>query len=183
MSILHLTTLLLPLLLVLQPDRKAVNSYRVTLESIQVVKAAEAGNDKELYGKIWAGVFCTGSNQQQGSSLDSRERSFILFERKEENYVRVPEGRALLLNKSLTFDTSDCPEGNLVVEVQLNDVLESTLERLGNLTGNDGAGLGCPSEKLLVYFKEIKKNTPLRKTLHCYNRSVHIQLTFSISQV
>lgn len=179
----YLKALVIPLLCLLQPNPSTLNTYQVTLESIKVVKAGEAGNDKELYGSIWAGAFCAGQNQQPGNSLDTRERSFVLFERKAENYVRVHEGQALYINKSLTFDASDCPGGNLAVQVQLNDVVESTLEKLGNLTGNDGAGVGCPSEKLIVYFNEVKKNIPLRKTLNCYNRSVHMQLTFIISQV
>lgn len=178
MIIVLIHSILLQSLLELKIVDQEVKSYRIVLESIRVVKAAETGNDKELYGKVWAGAFCSGSNQQQGNSLDTREKSLVLFERTASHYVRVKEGQPLQINKALTFDFPQCPtnQANIALYINLKDVVEFPLETLGTLSGSDGSGAGCPLEIVRLYIGDIK--VPLHREIFCYERGAVIKLTF-----
>ncbi|MFN3378102.1 MAG: hypothetical protein ACK41O_01535 [Runella zeae] len=143
-------------------------SYRVTLERISLLKSEAQNHEENLFGSIWAGAYCNSNEGQSGNSFDSRERTLKLFERSPTDFVRVKEGGTIVINKSLIFDIPNC-NGN-----QANITLTASLsEQNGNRK--------YTTERLRVYLSEI--NGILKRTINCYNRGSHFQLTFVISNV
>ncbi|MCP1384496.1 hypothetical protein [Runella salmonicolor] len=147
---------------------RSIRSYRVTLEKITLSKSEGSENHENLFGTVWAGAFCNSNENQVGASFDSRERTLKLFDRTSENYIRLHENRELLLNHSLVFDIPPCGgnQANLTLTASLN---------------NQNLGRKYTTEQQRVYLSEIRG--PTRRTIHCYERDGHVQLSFLITQL
>ncbi|MEZ4904416.1 MAG: hypothetical protein R2822_23045 [Spirosomataceae bacterium] len=146
----------------------SLRTYRVTLEKITLIKSETTNGSENLYGSVWAGVYCNSNDNQAGASFDSRERTLKFFERNMDKYVKISTSAPLLLNQSLVFDLPTC-EGN-----KANFTLTASL-------GNQSSNRQYLTEQHRVYLSEI--NGSLRRTLHCYERGSHIEVSFTITQL
>jgi hypothetical protein len=141
-------------------------SYKVTLEKITLIKSEGVNNSENLFGAIWTGAFCNSNDNQVGASFDSRERTLKLFERNADNYIKIKENSPLLLNQSLIFDIPTCDKN------QANITLTASLN-------NQNTGRKYTTEQQRVYLSEISGS--IRRTLHCYERDSHVQLSFIVT--
>lgn len=141
-------------------------SYRVTLEKISLVESGSIGGSDNLYGSVWVGAFCNANDNKTGTSFDSRERTLKLFERTGDNYVKIKENTPIVLNQSLVFDipTCDQKQANFAVTVSLS---------------SQSSGRKYNTEQHRIYLSEI--NSTVRRTIHCYDRTSHLQLHFMIA--
>lgn len=141
-------------------------SYRVTLEKITLVESGSLGGSDNLYGTVWVGAFCTTNDNQTGTSFDSRERTLKLVDRTIDNYVKIKENTPFILNQSLVFDIPSCDQNqaNFALTISLN---------------SQSSGRKYNTEQHRIYLSEI--NGTVRRTIHCYDRTSHLQLNFMIA--